>query len=99
MTLMCLLALLSPCITHKAWNNSTIESADTCLQVRVAAALNEINTLTPFLRLAAASSYYGTSLQCRTDYEADVRTQSADTVSPQTSFCNCYGKRRKQQAS
>ena len=105
MTLTCLLALLSPCITEKARSNSTIESADTCLQVRAAAELNEINTSTPFLRLAAAGSYYGTSLQCRTDYEADVRSQSAvlwqsaDTVNPQPSFWNCYGKQRKQRAS
>lgn len=46
-TLICLLALLFPCITSKAWNNSTTESADTCLQVTAPVEINEINTPAP----------------------------------------------------
>ncbi len=89
MTLICLFALLFLCITSKAWNNSTTESADTCLQVPAPAEINEINTSAPvqFLcplcrpQVHITTQLYGG----RTDYEADLLKvrywQSADTVS------------------
>ena len=44
---MCLLALLFPCITGKAWNNFTSASAETRLQVPAPAEINEIDPPAP----------------------------------------------------